>query len=169
MSNDEKESFIIDTSAFISLETADIFEEVLDHFKVIATPSVIEELTHFAKHDDSLGRKARSILKHKDKFTIKPADLKKQIPFLEKTDNELYNLALAENFPLITDDHRLNHHTRMNITVYFSTFFLMYLALIEEITKLQALEKLEIIRELRNWNNNIMYLKTKAGLDQLKD
>lgn len=169
MLNDGKESFIVDTSAFISLETADLFDEVLTNFNIITTPSSIEELNQFARHDDELGKKARFILKHKDKLSIKRAELREQIPFLEETDNELYNLAMMENFPLITDDHRLNHHTRKKITVYFSTFFLMYFALMEEITKGQALEKLEILRELRNWHNNIMYLRTRKGLEQLKD
>ena len=169
MHKNQKKRFILDTSACISLESIALFETVLTRCIIVTTKSVLTELNQFAKHNDALAKNAQSILAHQSQFHIKNVKITKRVPFLQETDNELYNLALVENFPLITDDHKLNHHTRREITVYFSTFFLVYCVLMDIITKKQALEKLEVLRDIRNWHHNLMYLRTKKGLEQLKE
>lgn len=164
----DHDSFIIDTSALLSLESIKLLNEVIQHCNLITTPLVIKELEQFSLHDDGLGNAARAVLQAGSGLAVRQAEIIHSISYLEMTDNELYNLAFTEKIPLVTDDHVLNHHTCKVITVYFSTFFLMYFALIGTLTPAQALKRLERLRELRNWSNNIMYLRTKKGLEQLQ-
>lgn len=167
MGRDSNESFIIDTSAFISLESIKLFGYVVEYFNIITTLSVIKELYQFAKYDDESGRIARTILNCKDKFILKRSQIEERIGFLEETDNELYNLTLKEDLPLVTDDHKLNHHTRNKITVYFSTFFLITFVFAGVLTKDEAIKKLEMLKDIRKWGNNIIYLTSKKELEQI--
>lgn len=164
MEKSSKEGLIVDTSAFVSLESIELLEDAIKLFDIITTYSVIDELEEFSKHEDKYGKIAKRVLKFKDIFIIKSAKIKERIRFLEETDNELYNLAINERIPLVTDDHKLNHHTKDKITVYFSTFFLVTLVTVGIITKGEALNKLETLRDIRNWQNNIIYLTTKREL-----
>jgi len=160
-------NYILDTSALISLESIDILEQVLEIFSITTTNSVIEELEEFAKYDDKYGKIAKDILKQKSKFTIESCKITESINYLELTDNKLYNLSLKKKFPLITDETKFVHHTRHKIEVYFSTVFLVLLTEVGYLTKKEAMDKLEELRDIRNWRNNIIYLITKNQLGQL--
>ena len=48
----EKNDFIFDTSALISLGAIEIIDVVLRLARVVVTPSVINELEEFSKYDD---------------------------------------------------------------------------------------------------------------------
>ncbi|MBI2657251.1 hypothetical protein HYX08_00995 [Candidatus Woesearchaeota archaeon] len=161
------ENYILDTSALISLESINILERVLSLFSIITTNSAIKELEEFAKHDDKYGRIAKNILKHKSEFTIESCEIKESIKYVESTDNELYNLSLKKQLPLVTDETKLVHHTRHKIEVYFSPVFLILLLKSGHLSKEKALELLEELRNIRNWRNNIIYLITKNQLEKL--
>ena len=161
------ESYILDTSALISLESIDILEQVLKLFSITTTHSVIKELGDFAKHDDKYGKIAKNILKLKNRFIIESCEIKESIKYIETTDNELYNLALKKGLPLITDETKLVHHARNKIEIYFTAMFLVMLTEAGHFTKREALTKLEELRDIRNWRNNIIYLITKSKLEQL--
>ncbi|MFH1637925.1 MAG: hypothetical protein ABIB71_05860 [Candidatus Woesearchaeota archaeon] len=167
MGKGSSESFIVDTSAFISLASIGLFKDIIKSFTIITTSSVIKELKEFAMHNDDLGKLARHILRKKSKLKIQKAKIIQSIHFLQRTDNELFNLALKEKLPLITDDHKLNHHTQNVITVYFSTFFLVMFLAAGKIAKPEALSKLEVLRNARNWKSNIIYLTTKEQLENI--
>src|SRR3989344_8566480 len=122
------ENYILDTSAFISLESINILEQVLKVFSVTTTNSVIKELEEFAKYDDNYGKIAKNVLKLKNKFTIESCKVKESIKYIESTDNELYNLALKNKLPLVTDETKFVHHARNKIEVYFTTLFLVLLS-----------------------------------------
>ena len=160
-------SYILDTSAFISLESINILEQVLKLFLITTTDSVIKELGNFAKHNDKYGKIAKNVLKLKNKFTIESCEIKESIKYIETTDNELYNLALKKRLPLITDETKLVHHARNKIEIYFTAMFLVMLTEAGHFTKREALTKLEELRDIRNWRNNIIYLITKSELEQL--
>src|SRR3989344_6922698 len=148
------ENYILDTSALISLESIDILEQVLKLFSITTTNSVIKELEEFAKYDDRYGKIAKNVLKLKNRFTIESCEIKESIKYLESTDNELYNLALKKKLPLITDETKFVHHTRDKIEVYFTAIFLVMLKEAGYFTKMKALNKLEELRDIRNWRNN---------------
>ncbi|MBI2124513.1 hypothetical protein HYT92_01855 [Candidatus Pacearchaeota archaeon] len=157
------ENYILDTSALISLGSIDILEQVLKLFSITTTNSVIKELEEFAKYDDKYGKIAKHVLKLKNKFTIESCEIKESIKYLESTDNELYNLALKRKLPLVTDETKFVHHTRHKIEVYFSTVFFVLLIKEGYLTKKEALDKLEELRDIRNWRDNIIYLIVNCG------
>lgn len=161
------ESYILDTSAFISLESISILEQILQIFSVITTNSVFKELEEFAKYDDRYGKIAKNILKLKSKFKIESCKATESIKYVGPTDNELYNLALQRKLPLVTDDIKLVHHSRHKIVVYFTALFLILLTEAKYITKNEALDKLEEVRSIRNWRGNMIYLIAKNQLEQL--
>ena len=161
------ENYILDTSTLISLESINILEQVLKLFSITTTNSVIKELEEFAKHDDKYGKIAKNILKLKNKFTIESCGIRESIKYIESTDNELYNLALKKELPLVTDETKFVHHTRDKIEVYFTTVFLVILTETKYFTKKEALNKLEELRNIRNWRDNIIYLITKSQLGKL--
>src|SRR3989344_3419219 len=149
------ENYILDTSALISLGSINILEQVSKVFSVTTTNSVIKELEEFAEYDDKYGKIAKNVLKLKSRLTIESCKIKESIKYIESTDNELYNLALKKKLPLVTDETKFVHHTRHKIEVYFSTIFLILLAEAKHLTKKEALDKLEELRDIRNWRDNI--------------
>ena len=161
------ENYILDTSALISLGSINILEQVLKLFSITTTNSVLKELEEFAKYDDKYGKIAKNVLKLKSKFVIESCEIKESIKYVESTDNELYNLALKKKLPLVTDETKLVHHSRHKIEVYFTTVFLVLLTEAKYFTKKEALDKLEELRNIRNWRGNIIYLITKNQLERL--
>ena len=163
----EKKEYIFDTSALISLGAVKVIDNVLKLAKISITPSVIKELEEFAKHEDEYGKASKEVLNYKDKFIVKNAEIKESIQYIEKTDNELYNLAKKQSSTLITDDIKFSHHVDGKIETQFSTFFLTLLVSSKHLSKENALELLEELRNIRNWRNNIIYLITKNQLERL--
>jgi len=161
-----KDKFLFDTSALLSLQLGGLLNVLVRKITVVITYSVLEELHEFSKHDDRNGRAAKSIIKLKNKFELRKSSAKHKIKYLQETDNELYTLSKEEYLNLITDDTKIHAHCR-DIEIYFSTFFLFYLIGSGKLNKSQALASLEKMRNLRNWQNNIIYLQTKEDLDKV--
>lgn len=161
----EKSSLVVDTSAFLSIESIGLLDTVKNHFQLVTSLSVIGELEQFAEHEDKQGNNARNILSEKEDFLIRQPEIKEKIQYLHKTDNDLFNLALQEKLPLITDDHKIAHHTEGKIEVFYSTFFLIVFVETEILSREEAKTKLEQLRDIRNWKNNIIYLTTLAELN----
>ena len=158
MENSLKKQFLVDTSAFISLESVNLLKQVINLFNIITVNSVINELKDFSKHNDKYGIIAKRVLKFTNKISMEDTDVKEQIRYLQNTNNELFNLALKKKIPLVSDDHKLVHHTKDKIDIYFSTFFLTAFVTAEIISKKESLGMLEKLRDIRNWKNNIIYL-----------
>ena len=159
-------SYILDTSALISLESIGILDEVAKLFSIVTTSSVIRELQEFAKYDDKYGKIAKGVLKNKFKYIIEDCKIAESIKYIEETDNELYNLSLKKKFPLVTDETKLVHHSRHKIEVFFTPVFIALLMQSGHFTKQEALAKLESLSEIRNWGNNIIYLIAKNQLEK---
>ncbi len=164
--NSINEPYILDTSALLTLESASLLEQVLILFSIITTPRVIKELKEFANYEDTLGRIAKRILKEEKKFSLKNQSINNKLEHVSETDEELYNLALKENLVLITDDIKLTRHTTHKIKRVFSTMFLIAFFKAGMLTKEEVLEKLELMRNIRNWKDNIIYLLTKQELEK---
>ena len=156
--------FILDTSAFLSLESVYLLEKVLNTFPTITTFAVIHELNDFSEYNDELGRIAQRVLKLKHLFNLEESQIKHKLDHVSATDEELFNLASSQNIPLLTDDTKLVHHTKGKIVRAFSTVFLKIFVDAELLTKAEALEKLETMRHIRNWQENIIYISTKEEL-----
>ena len=162
-----KDKFLFDTSAFLSLESANLLDTILETFSIITTFSVLQELKDFSQHEDKLGKIAKRVLNKKNKFLLKETSITEKLNHISETDKELFNLSLEENTQLITDDLKLLYHTTGKIERSFSTIFLTIFVSSEILTKKQALEKVELMRDLRNWKSNIIYLTTIKELEDL--
>ena len=163
----EKKEYIFDTSALISLGAIKLVDEVLALARIALTASIIKELEEFAKYDDEYGKASKEVLKYKDKLIVKETEIKESIDYIQIADNELYNLAKRQSSALITDDIKFSRHVDGKIETQFSTFFLTLLVSSKYLSKDKALDKLEELRNIRNWKNNIIYLITKNQLEQL--
>ncbi len=163
----EKNEYIFDTSALISLGAIKLVDEVLALARIALTASIIKELEEFAKYDDEYGKASKEVLKYKDKLIVKETEIKEFIDYIQIADNEIYNLAKRQSSALITDDIKFSRHVDGKIKTQFSTFFLTLLVSSGHLSKGKALDLLEKLRDIRNWRNNIIYLATKNQLEQL--
>ena len=118
-------------------------DTVTDLFSIITTLSVLRELENFARHEDRLGIIAKRVLLKRNRFFLKEA--------------------------AITDDLKLLRHTTGKIKRGFSTYFLTDFVYAGMFTKEEALVKLEEMRDIRDWQENIIYLSTKGVLENIED
>lgn len=168
LEENSKDKFLFDTSAFLSLESIDLLILVIKMFLVATTISVLKELEDFAQHEDVLGIIAKMVLLKKDRFIFKEVVVTERINFVSPADEELFNLSLKENITLITDDLKLLRHTTGKIKRAFSTYFLTDFVHAGILTKEEALAKLEEMRNIRNWQDNIIYLSTREILENIE-
>ena len=166
MEESSEKSFIIDTSALISLEIIEILKQVLNFNKFIISEGVLLEVEDFAQYQDFLGNKAKRILELKSSFSIENVQIKERIKHLRNTDNELVSLAINKQLPIITDDMKIMRHVK-NVQTFFSTYFLIALITNEALTKDEAIEKLNMLRNSRNWRDNIIYLTTLKQIQKV--
>ena len=69
--------FVLDTSAFLSLEGVNLLKILCNKFALLTTSSVMRELEDFAHHQDRLGNVAKKILGLKKKITTKETTVKR--------------------------------------------------------------------------------------------
>lgn len=163
-----KDRFLFDTSAFLSLESIRLLDVILDRYCILTTKSVLEELEQFAKHDDLLGLMARKVLMKISKLILTEANNKVQLDYVSPVDKELFTLSLKEDIVLVSDDIKLMRHSVGRIKIAFSTYFLTDFVFLEIHTKKEALSKLEELRGIRNWQDNLIYLSTKEELEKIE-
>lgn len=51
----KKREVVVDTSALMSLQSSGLLNQVVEHYTLLVTESVMEELQDFAQYDDELG------------------------------------------------------------------------------------------------------------------
>ena len=169
LEENSKDKFIFDTSAFLRIESIYLLDTVTDLFSIITTLSVLRELENFARHEDRLGIIAKRVLLKRNRFFLKEAAITERLEYVSSIDEELFNFAFNENITLITDDLKLLRHTTGKIKRAFSTYFLTDFVYAGMFTKEEALVKLEEMRDIRDWQENIIYLSTKGVLENIED
>lgn len=167
LEENSKDKFLFDTSAFLSIESIHLLDTVTDIFSVITTPSIFRELDDFSQHEDVLGLIAERVLARRNRFLFKEITITEKLDYVSSIDEELFNISLTENITLITDDLKLLRHTTGKIKVAFSTYFLTDFVHAGILTKEEALVKLGAMRNIRNWQNNLIYLSTKKILENI--
>lgn len=145
--------FVLDTSALLSLEAANLLNTILENFECKTTTAVKQELQQFAKYSDILGSLAKKILTRKISYLHALGN---------NTDDTLITLSNQEHACLITDDVKLSWHS--NIQSEFSVYFLTALIKKKKISHKKAEESLEQMRVIRNWQSNIIYWTAKEDL-----
>ncbi len=162
----KKREVVLDTSALLSLQSGSLLRQVTEYYNLLVIQSVMCELEDFAQHDDELGSIAQEILDNEGLLDVETVRVTEEIPKIEHTDNEVYNLALEEELLLIIDDVKFCRKVE-EVETAFSTYFLGYLVERDKLTAEEAMEKLASIQERRNWRENIIYLTTRKELEKL--
>ncbi len=156
---------VADTSAVISLTTADILPVVLEEFDVRTTESVIEELEETGEYDDIHGKAARTALDQKPSIGVhtvgNPDFTSSRVDSGEATCILLCR-KLEADF-LITDDlHALPELQNLTTTqVAISPIVLKALVKRNVLTNREALERVETLAEDRNWLKKPIYRRAK--------
>jgi predicted nucleic acid-binding protein len=146
---------VADTSALVSLTTAECRDLFLDEFDVHTTATVIEELEDTADYEDPHGDAATEILDQRDRLTVNTVEA--DIPETSRIDQGEGSCAVlsdrhAAEF-LVTDDLRalpeLQRLTEAQVAI--SPIVLKALVNRGVLERGDALQRLEQLADTRNW------------------
>ncbi|MFB6299797.1 MAG: hypothetical protein ABEH65_06000 [Halobacteriales archaeon] len=160
---------VADTSALISLATADIFDIVLVEFDVHTTDTVIEELEDTASFDDVHGAGAQQALNRQDQLTVHTVE--EGFTSSRVDTGEGSCCALADDIDavfLITDDLRalpeLQRLTDANVAI--SPIVLKALVTRGVLDRDDALARLERLAGTRDWLGAPIYRRARRLFDE---
>lgn len=161
---------VADTSALISLATADTIDVVLDEFEVHTTETVVEELRATADYDDASAEGADSVLSQKERLTIHSVDASElDSSRIDEGEESCALLARQEDAAfLITDDLRALPELRPLITaeVAISPIVLKALVKRDVYTLARARTELEQIAANRDWLEAPIYRRAEALFEE---
>jgi len=156
---------VADTSALITLSSADILTLVLEEFDVHTSETVIQELEDTTEYDDIHGEAAEQALQHQDQFTVHEAGgTEFQSSRIDKGEGTCANITRKQEADfLITDDLRAlpELQTLTNTQVAISPIVLKALVKKSRLTKEEALEKLDELAENRDWLGAPIYRRAR--------
>ena len=156
---------VADTSALVSLTTAECLDLVLDEFDVQTTATVIDELEETAGYDDPHGDAATTILDHQDRFTVHTVE--DNIPETSRIDQgEGSCVVLADQYSadfLVTDDLRALPELQQltDAQVAISPIVLKALMNRGVLGREDAIQRLEQVAETRDWLGAPIYRRAK--------
>lgn len=161
---------VADTSALISLTTAECLDLFLDEFDVQTTATVIDELEETAAYDDSHGEAATAILAQQDRLTVRTVE--NDIPETSRIDRgEGSCVHLADQRSadfLVTDDLRalpeLQQFTDARVAI--SPIVLKALVKRGVLDREEAIQRLEQVAETRDWLGAPIYRRAKQLFDE---
>ena len=156
---------VADTSALITLATADTLQTVLTEFDVHTTETVIQELEETAEYNDIHGDAAIETLNQKDSFTIHNSEgsgfESSRIDSGEASCITLIQEQEAEF--LITDDLRAlpELQSLVDAKVAISPIILKALVKRGALTSKEAVERVEQLAEARDWLGKPIYRRAQ--------
>ncbi|MFP9061710.1 hypothetical protein ACLI4R_14420 [Natrialbaceae archaeon A-chndr2] len=157
---------VVDTSALISLATADTLELVLAEFETHTTETVIEELEATAAYTDVHGTAATTVLENRGELSIQTVEkLEFETSRIDRGEASCATLSreLEADF-LITDDLRALPELQ-NVTaatVAISPLVLKALVKRGVLENEDARSRLDRLAEDRNWLEAPIYRRAQA-------
>lgn len=156
---------VADTSALVSLATADTLDLVLEEFDVHTTDTVVEELETTAEYDDVHGDAARDVVDRKNSIAVHQLP----DPGLETSRIDAGEASCARlceerdaDF-LVTDDLRalpeLQHLVACRVAI--SPIVLRALVKRDRLDTETALERVETMAETRDWFDAPIYRRAR--------
>lgn len=164
---------VADTSALVSLATANTLEHVLDEFDVHTTATVVAELEDTAAYDDAHAQGADHVLQQLDGITVHEVDdIGVQSSRID--EGEASCLALEDELDpsfLLTDDLRAlpELQTLTDAQVAISPIVLKALVKRTVFTDSEAKERLDRLAETRDWLGAPIYRRAQALFDDRGD
>ena len=156
---------IVDTSAFISLASVELLEEVLNEYDVHTTNKVLEELESTSDYEDIHGEAAENVVNHTSNFQIH--ELETEGFESSRVDAGEYScIVLAAKLDsefVLTDDFRALPELKSlaDCRVAISPIMLKALVKRGEISGKEARRKLDELAENRNWLGSPIYRHAK--------
>ena len=156
---------VADTSALVSLATAETLELVLAEFDVHTTQTVVDELSETAEYDDAHGSAAQAALNMQDRITIHT--ISGEVVTSSRIDaGEGSCCTLAANSDadfVLTDDLRalpeLQQVTEAKVAI--SPIVLQALVKRDVLDRADAIERLEHLAETRDWLGAPIYRRAR--------
>lgn len=157
---------VVDTSAFISLDIADVLEAVLREYEVHTTQRVVDELSQTAKFDDDHGTAAENVLPHVHNIAVHELDdLQVRTSRIDPGKGSCLQLTgeLDADF-LITDDLRALPELQQLTGARIAISPIMLRALVNRgiLSNHEAMEKLETLAVTRDWLGAPIYRRAKS-------
>lgn len=161
---------VADTSALISLSSADVLETVLAEFDVHTTARVVDELEETADYDDIHGTAATAVLEQKDELTIHEEG-NPSIRSSRIDAGEASCLALEQEIEpdfLLTDDLRALPELQSVATarVAISPIVLKALVKRDVLTADEATQNLDQLVDARDWLGAPIYRRARELFDE---
>lgn len=161
---------VTDTSALVSLGTADVLDLVLEEFDVHTTTLVVDELEEVADHDDVHADAASGVLERIDDVTVH--DVEETSLMSSRIDaGEASCLALERDVEadfLLTDDLRalpeLESVSRARVVI--PPIVLTALVERDVITSGEATTRLDQLAESRDWLGAPIYRRARQLFEE---
>lgn len=156
---------VADTSALISLATADTLELFLDEFDVHTTETVIQELDTTQSYEDRHGDAAKTVLNHQEQVTVhRVRNAEFHSSRIDKGEGScvLLTKQLDAEF-LITDDLRAlpELQTVADTPVAISPIILKALVQRNVLNDEEARNRLKTLAESRDWLGAPIYRRAQ--------
>lgn len=160
---------VADTSALVSLTTAECLDLFLDEFDVHTTDTVLDELEDTAAYDDPHGNAATEILDRRDRMTVHTVD--DDVPETSRIDRGegscvVLSDQLSADF-LVTDDLRALPELEQLTTTHVAISPIVLKALVNRgvLERGEAQQCLEQLAETRDWLGAPIYRRAKRLFD----
>jgi predicted nucleic acid-binding protein len=160
---------VADTSALISLTTAECLDLFLDEFDIHTTATVIDELEETAGYDDSHGKAATNILDNQNRLTVHTVE--NDVPETSRIDQgEGSCVVLADQRSadfLVTDDLRALPELQQLTDAQVAISPIVLKALVNRgvLEREEAVQRLEQLAETRDWLGAPIYRRAKQLFD----
>jgi len=156
---------VADTSALVSLATAEAYDLFFDEFEVATTLTVVDELETTAEYDDESGDAARRVLDHREELGVHRGEAP-DVGSDRIDEGEASCVALAKRGGaefLITDDLRALPELRplTDARVAISPVVLKALVERDRLASSDARERLDAMAETRSWLGAPIYRRAR--------
>jgi predicted nucleic acid-binding protein len=160
---------VADTSALVTLASAEVIETVVDEFEVHTTQVAVSELRDTAEHEDVHGEAAQWVLEQSDNIEVHETDDSGFEPS-RIDEGEASCIVLTRQIEpdfLITDDLRALPEVKELVEAKVAISPIVLRALVKRgvLDSEQAEEKLSTIAERRGWLGAPIYRRAKALFD----
>lgn len=160
---------VVDTSAFVTLASADVLHLVLEEFEIHTTETVLRELEETAEYDDVHGEAARTALDQIAPVIVhEEAERPFQSSRVDEGEGSCAHLARdADADFLVTDDLRAlpELQTLSGTSVALSPIVLRALVDRGVLTRTEALESLDQVAADRSWLGRPIYRRARQLLE----
>lgn len=160
---------VADTSALVSVATAEVLETVVAEFDIHTTERVVSELRDTAEYGDRHGTAAADVLDHLDDLTVHSVETAMTTARIDAGEGSCVVLTDEIDAPfLLTDDLRalpeLENATDAQVAI--SPLLLRALVTRGELDRATARDRLDVLARRRDWLGAPIYRRAKRLFEE---